>query len=96
MIREETTGHGAEYVIFYIWGDDPTRSLLRSRYCAIYPWFKFDSDEETARNFHGQFWAHVEIDPQSGKFIEESESTIHAPISVPHDGAAVIAGPLEK
>src|SRR5262249_26278089 len=36
MIREEKTDHGAEYVIFYIWGDDPTRSLMRCRYCSIY------------------------------------------------------------
>lgn len=70
MIREEKTEHGAEYLIFYIWGDDPTRSLLRSRYCAIYPWFKFSSREETARNFHGQFWAHVEMDLQTGRFVE--------------------------
>ena len=73
MIREESTDHGADYVIFYIWGDDPTRSLFRTRYCAIYPWFKFASQVETARNFHGNFWAHVELDLNTGQFAEKAD-----------------------
>ena len=35
MVREERTGHGAEYLIFYIWGDDHIRSLLRCRHAVI-------------------------------------------------------------
>ena len=35
MIREEQTEHGAKYLIFYIWGDDHIRSLLRCRHAAI-------------------------------------------------------------
>ncbi len=31
MLREEQTGHGAKYLVFYIWGDDHVRSLLRCR-----------------------------------------------------------------
>ena len=38
IIREEQTEHRAKYLIFYIWGDDHVRSLLRCRHAAIYPW----------------------------------------------------------
>jgi len=30
MLRNEKTEHGAEYIILYVWGDDPARSLLAS------------------------------------------------------------------
>ena len=36
MLREERTDHGAEYLIFYIWGDDHIRSLLRCRHAITY------------------------------------------------------------
>lgn len=42
MVREERTDHAAEYLIFYIWGDDHIRSLLRCRHAAIYRWWDFD------------------------------------------------------
>ena len=71
MIREETTGQGAEYLILYIWGDDATRSLLRARYCAFYPWFETGSPIERARRFHGNFWPHVEMNLQTGQFVEK-------------------------
>lgn len=70
MIREERTSHGAHYVILYIWGDDPTRSLMRSRYCAVYPWFLRNSPAERVRRFHGNFWAHVEMDLNTAQFVE--------------------------
>jgi hypothetical protein len=85
MIREESTDRGAEYVIFYIWGNDPSRSLLRGRYCwlyarwkAIYPWWQGGSDQEVARNFEGSFWPHVEMDLRTGKFLEREN-----PLSTP-------------
>src|SRR5262245_41916441 len=46
MVREERTDHGAEYVIFYVWGDDHIRSLLRCRHAAIYPWWN-DEDRKS-------------------------------------------------
>jgi hypothetical protein len=69
MLREETSDHGAKYIIFFIWGDDPIRSLMRCRYCSIHQWFK-NGGEESGENFHANFWAHVEIDLESGEFIE--------------------------
>jgi hypothetical protein len=42
MLRVERTADGAQYVIFYVWGDDPARSIMRCRWGQIYPW-------------HGQF-----------------------------------------
>src|SRR5262249_55591641 len=75
MVREEKTDHGAEYIIFYIWGDDPTRSLMRCRYCSIYPWFKARGNQG---NFHANFWAHVELDLKTGRFVEREN-----PLSTP-------------
>lgn len=77
MVREEATDHGAEYVILFIWGDDPTRSLMRSRYCSIYPWFK----GKGGREFHGNFWANVEMDLKSGRFVER-ENPLPTPQSL--------------
>jgi hypothetical protein len=70
MIREEKSAHGAEYLILYIWGDDPTRSLMRCRYCSIYPWFKQFSQYEGGRGFHANFWPNVEMDLRTGGFVE--------------------------
>lgn len=77
MIREEKTDHGAEYVIFYIWGDDPTRSLFRCRYCSDYGWFK-EAAESGGQRFHSNFWAHVEMDARTGQFVEQEN-----PLSTP-------------
>jgi len=86
MIREEITDHGAEYVIFYIWGDDPIRSLMRCRYCSIYRALKQwiaegGRDFLGARLFYGNFWAHVEMDPKTGRFIER-ENPLATPQSL--------------
>jgi hypothetical protein len=70
MIREERTDHGAEYIIFYIWGDDPIRSLMSCRYCATHRWFT-ENEKEAPANFQGNFWAHVEMDLETGKFVEK-------------------------
>jgi hypothetical protein len=77
MLREEKTHNGAEYVILYVWGDDPTRSLMRARWGAIYHWFK-DAAFRQRVLFHGNPWAHIEMDLTSGCFIEKEN-----PLSTP-------------
>jgi hypothetical protein len=71
MIREEGIDQGAQYVIFYIWGDDHVRSLLRCRHAAIYPWWNDDG----GRAFHNNFWANVEMNLASGQ-LEEHENRL--------------------
>lgn len=67
MIRTEQSDQGVEYVILYIWGDDHYRSLLRCRYADIYRWFKCLG----GKLLHANFWSNLEIDLQTGKFIEK-------------------------
>ena len=67
MVREERTDHAADYVIFYIWGDDHIRSLLRCRHAIIYPWW----DHQGGRMFHNNFWPNLELDLQTGQFVEK-------------------------
>ncbi|MBM3836897.1 MAG: hypothetical protein FJ398_02840 [Verrucomicrobia bacterium] len=77
MIREEQTHLGARYVIFYIWGDDHVRSLLRCRHAAIYPWWNDDG----GRAFHNNFWANIEMNLRTGR-LEEHENRLPTPESV--------------
>ncbi len=67
MIREERTDHGAEYLIFYLWGDDHIRSLLRCRHAIIYRWW----DHQGGRMFHNNFWSNLEMDLETGHFVEK-------------------------
>ncbi len=67
MIREERTDHGAPYVIFYIWGDDHTRSLLRCRHAIIFRWW----NHQGGSAFHNNFWPNVELDTATGRFVEK-------------------------
>ncbi len=67
MVREEQTDHAAQYVIFYIWGDDHIRSLLRCRHAIIFRWW----DDQGGRAFHNNFWANVEMDLATGQFVEK-------------------------
>src|SRR5258708_30838751 len=67
MIREERTAHAAEYLIFYIWGDDHIRSLLRCRHANTYKW----SNNGDGSRFHCNFWANLEMDPETGNWIEK-------------------------
>ncbi len=67
MIREERTDHGAEYLIFYIWGDDHIRSLLRCRHAITSRFW----DHQGGSMFHGNFWANVEMDLKTGRFVEK-------------------------
>lgn len=66
MLREERTDHGASHVIFYIWGDDHIRSLLRCRHAIIFRWW----DHQGGRAFHNNFWPNVELDLSTGRFVE--------------------------
>jgi hypothetical protein len=66
LLREEQTSHAAEYLIFYIWGDDHIRSLLRCRHALIYRVW----DHQGGGRFHNNFWANLEMDPGSGQLIE--------------------------
>lgn len=77
MTREEQTDHGAKYLIFYIWGDDHVRSLLRCRHAVIYPWW----NDDAGRAFHNNFWANMEINLQTGQ-LEEHENLLPTPESV--------------
>jgi hypothetical protein len=77
MIREEKTEHAAKYLMFYIWGDDHIRSLMRCRHAAIYPWWNDDG----GRAFHNNFWANIEMNLQTGQ-LEEHENLLPTPESV--------------
>jgi hypothetical protein len=68
MLRVERTADGAQYVILYVWGDDPARSIMRCRWGQVYPWHgQFQRDQGL---FHGNPWAHLEIDLETGSFAE--------------------------
>ena len=67
MMEIEKGDLGADYVILYIWGDDHFRSLMRCRYAVIYPWW----DDKQGSMFHGNFWAHLEMDLDAGDFLEK-------------------------
>ncbi len=67
MVREERTGHGARHLIFYIWGDDHVRSLLRCRHAIIFRWW----NHQGGRAFHNNFWPNVELDLKTGRFVEK-------------------------
>jgi hypothetical protein len=66
MVREESTSHGAENLIFYIWGDDHIRSLVRSyrtRFHGVY-------EDQGGLNLLGTFWTNLEMDMATGRFVE--------------------------
>jgi hypothetical protein len=67
MLREEGTDHGAEYVIFYVWGDDHIRSLLRCRHAIIDRFW----DDQGGSMFHGNFWSNLEMDLETGRMVEK-------------------------
>ncbi len=66
MVREEATDHAADNIIFYIWGDDHIRSLLRCRHASIYRFW----DHQGGRMFHNNFWANLELDLDTGAWVE--------------------------
>lgn len=69
MVREENTDHAAKYLILMICCDDSIRSLYRLRWAAIYPWFR--EEAETIHMFHGNYWDHMEMDLDTGRFVEK-------------------------
>jgi hypothetical protein len=66
MVRTEKGPDSAPYVILYLWDDDHRRSLLRCRYAICHRWF-----EGRTGMFHGNPWVHLELDLNSGKFVEK-------------------------
>ena len=77
MLRAEESELGASYIILYIWGDDHCRSLMRCRHAVTYPWW----DSARGLMFHGNFWAHVEMDLDAGTFVEK-ENLLPTPESL--------------
>lgn len=77
MLREERTSAGAEYVVLYLWGDDHLRSVMRCRHAVIYPVW----DHQGGRMFHNNFWANIELDLDSGAWVEK-ESRLPDPESL--------------
>ena len=69
LLREENTKNASDYMVFYVWGDDHVRSLLRCRYIAIREW---NTKNEPGMKFHGNFWPNIEMDLNTGKFIEKN------------------------
>ncbi len=67
MVRTELGPDGARYVMLYIWGDDHHRSLMRCRHVAFHRWW----DRKGGRLLHGNFWANLEMDLDSGHFVEK-------------------------
>jgi hypothetical protein len=70
MRRQEVTEHGADNVIFYIWGDDAVRSLMRARWAASADWLKRFPGNPWKGLFHGNAWANIEMDLTTGQFVE--------------------------
>jgi hypothetical protein len=79
MLRTERTAAGAEYVILYVWGDDPTRSVMSCRWAMTYPWRGPFAQEQGL--FSGNPWSHMEIDLETGAFAE-LESPLPTPESL--------------
>jgi hypothetical protein len=69
MVREENTDHDAGLLILMICCDDSTRSLLRARHAITYPGW----DDQGGRMFHGNFWSHIEMDLETGRFVEKEQ-----------------------
>ena len=67
MVRTEQTNDNAKYILLYIWGDDHNRSIMRCRHAAIYPYW----NHRGGIAFHNNFWANIEMDIDSGKFVEK-------------------------
>ena len=77
MLRTEQSELGADNVVLYIWGDDHFRSLMRCRYATIYPRWK----NRGGRTFHNNFWCNIEMDLDSGQFVER-DSMLPTPESL--------------
>lgn len=73
MLQIEQTADSAEYLIYYIWGDDHIRSLLRCRYMLIKEWINTQAKQEgIGKMFHGNFWPNIEMNFSTGKLEEKN------------------------
>jgi hypothetical protein len=69
MLREEATPSGAEYLILNIWGiDDHLRSVDAWRWLRFATWFRAYPGH--LHMVHGNPWAHIRIDPDTGAAVE--------------------------
>lgn len=66
MLSIEQSDLEAKNVLLYVWGDDHCRNIMRCRHAVTYPHW----DSQNGAAFHGNFWAHVEIDLTTGAFVE--------------------------
>jgi hypothetical protein len=80
MVRTELSEDAAEYVILYIWGADHFRSLLRCRHVLSMGW-KQEQRRLGGRMLHGNFWANLEMDLETGHFVEK-DSPLDTPGSL--------------
>ena len=80
MLRAETSKDSAEYIILYVWGGDHIRSLLRCRYMLTREWHlqQYQRENAVGKVFHGNFWPNLEMDLNTGKFVEY-ENRIQTP-----------------
>lgn len=67
LLRTEPTRVGAEYLVFYIWGDDHQRSLMPCRQLFLPGLFQ---QEWASSLFHATPWAHLALDLDTGDFVE--------------------------
>lgn len=73
MLQEEKTKYAAKYIIYYIWGDDHIRSLLRCRYMLTQTWMREQyAKEGIGKMFHGNFWPNIEMDLEKGVLVEKN------------------------
>ncbi len=77
MLREEKTENSVENVMLYIWGGDHFRSLMSCRYVTFHSTW----DNKGGRRFHNNFWAHLEMNVETGNF-EEKENLLSTPESM--------------
>lgn len=70
MVREEQTGHGADYLILYIWGNDSVRSVTRCFRAFVGPRMDVIYAGREGEMFHGNPWSNIELDLGSGAFVE--------------------------
>ena len=77
MLREENTPSAADYIILNIWDDDHFRSIMRYRWIVCGSWRDQlpKNDGKRLREvkngmLHGNPWAHIKIDPETGDAIE--------------------------
>lgn len=67
MKRMESAPSGAPYVILNIFEDDSYRSLMACRWLHL-PWFQPAHRDNPG--FHAMPWAHIRLDPATGKWVE--------------------------